>query len=134
MLQGRCAILTNNSPIAGIIPTTIIDWFHSTEDGYIKAPFNIVLKIIRLLAIFSAILLPAIYIATVTYHISVFPTNIAMSLAASRELVPLPFVVEILIMEAAFELLREAEMRVPTRIGPVVSIVGGLILGQLAVQ
>lgn len=134
LLQGRCAILTNNSPIAGIIPTTIIDWFHSTEDGYIKAPFNIVLKIIRLLAIFSAILLPAIYIATVTYHISVFPTNIAMSLAASRELVPLPFVVEILIMEAAFELLREAEMRVPTRIGPVVSIVGGLILGQLAVE
>lgn len=134
LMQGRCVILTNNSPIAGVVPTTIIDWLHSSEDGYLKAPFNIILKLIRLIAIFSAILLPAIYIATVTYHIDVFPTNIAMTLAASRELVPIPFIVEILIMESAFELLREAEMRVPTRIGPVVSVVGGLILGQLAVM
>lgn len=134
LMQGRCVILTNNSPIAGVVPTTIIDWLHSTEDGYLKAPFNIILKLIRILAIFAAILLPAVYIATVTYHIDVFPTNIAMTLAASRELVPITFVIEILIMESAFELLREAEMRVPTRIGPVVSIVGGLILGQLAVM
>ncbi|MEG2348507.1 MAG: spore germination protein [Clostridia bacterium] len=134
LMQGRCVILTNNSPIAGVVPTTIIDWFHSTEDGYLKSPFNIIIKLIRILAIFAAIFLPAIYIATVTYHINVFPTNIAMTLAASRELVPIPFVVEILIMESAFELLREAEMRVPTRIGPVVSIVGGLMLGQLAVM
>ncbi|MEG2310841.1 MAG: spore germination protein [Clostridia bacterium] len=134
LMQGRCVILTNNSPIAGVMPTTIIDWLHSPEDGYLKAPFNIILKVIRFLAIIAAIFLPAIYIATVTYHIDIFPTNIAMTLAASRELVPLDFVFEILIMETAFELLREAEMRVPTRIGPVVSVVGGLILGQLAVM
>lgn len=134
LMQGRCVILTNNSPVAGVVPTTIIDWLHSTEDGYLKAPFNIILKVIRIISIFAAIFLPALYIATVTYHIDVFPTSIAMTLAASRELVPLPFIVEILIMEMAFELLREAEMRVPTRIGPVVSIVGGLILGQLAVM
>lgn len=134
LCQGRCVILTNNTPIALIAPTTIVDWFHSPEDAYIKAPYNIILKIIRVISLIAAIFLPALYIATVTYHIDVFPTNIAMTLAASRELVPLTFIVEVLIMEIAFELLREAEMRVPTRIGPVVSIVGGLILGQLAVM
>lgn len=134
LMQGRCAILTNNSPIAGIVPTTIIDWLHSSEDGYLKAPFNMILKFIRIIAIISAIFLPAIYIATITYHMNIFPTSIAMSLIASRETVPLQFIAEILLMEAAFELLREAEMRVPTRIGPVVSVVGGLILGQLAVN
>lgn len=134
LLQGRCVILTNNSPIAGVVPTTAIDWLHSSEDGYLKVPFNIILKLIRILAILAAIFLPAIYIATITYHIGVFPTSLAMSLVASREIVPLQFITEILLMEAAFELLREAEMRVPMRIGPVVSVVGGLILGQLAVN
>lgn len=134
LMQGRCVILTNNSPIAGIIPTTIVDWFHSGEDGYLRAPFNFLLKIIRIAAIIISLFLPALYIATVTYNIDILPLNIAMMLTASREAVPIPFVLEVLMMEVAFELLREAEVRVPTKIGPIVSIVGGLILGQLAVE
>lgn len=134
LMQGRCIILTNNSPIAGVIPTTIIDWFHSSEDGYLRAPFNFLLKLIRIAAILISLFLPALYIATVTYHIEILPTNIAMMLTASRDAVPFPFVVEVLMMEIAFELLREAETRVPTKVGPIVSIVGGLILGQLAVE
>lgn len=134
LMQGRCVILTNNSPIAGIVPTTIVDWFHSSEDGYLRTPFNFLLKIIRITAIFISLFLPALYIATVTYHIDILPTNIAMMLAASREAVPIHFVLEVIMMEVAFELLREAETRVPNKVGPIVSIVGGLILGQLAVQ
>ena len=134
LMQGRCVILTNNSPIAGVIPTTIVDWFHSGEDGYLRAPFNFLLKLIRIIAIIISLFLPALYIATVTYHLEILPTNIAMMLAASREAVPIPFVVEVIMMEVAFELLREAEIRVPTKVGPIVSIVGGLILGQLAVE
>jgi spore germination protein KA len=134
LMQGRCVILTNNSPIAGVIPTTIIDWFHSSEDGYLRTPFNFILKLIRIAAIIISLFLPALYIATVTYHIDILPTNIAMMLAASRDAVPFPFVVEVIFMEIAFELLREAETRVPTKVGPIVSIVGGLILGQIAVE
>lgn len=134
LMQGRCVILTNNSPIAGVIPTTIIDWFHSSEDGYLRTPFNFILKLIRIAAILISLFLPALYIATVTYHIDILPTNIAMMLAASRDAVPLPFVAEVILMEVAFELLREAETRVPTKVGPIVSIVGGLILGQIAVE
>lgn len=134
LMQGRCIILTNNSPIAGVTPTTVVDWFHSGEDGYIRAPFNILLKLIRIAALLVSLLLPALYIATVTYHIDVFPMNISMLLAASREAVPIPFVLEVIIMEIAFEMLREAEVRIPTKVGPIVSIVGGLILGELAVE
>lgn len=134
LMQGRCIILTNNSPIAGVIPTTIIDWFHSDEDGYLRTPFNFLIKLIRIAAILTSLFLPALYIATVTYHLDILPTNLAMMLAASRKAVPIPFIAEVFIMEIAFELLREAEIRVPTKVGPIVSIVGGLILGQLAVQ
>lgn len=134
LMQGRCVILTNNSPIAGVTPTTVIDFFHSGEDGYIRAPFNFVLKLIRIAAILVSLFLPALYIATVTYHIDILPVNVAMMLAASRESVPIPFVLEVIIMEIAFEMLREAEVRIPTKVGPIVSIVGGLILGELAVE
>ena len=91
LMQGRCVILTNNSPIAGVIPTTIVDWFHSSEDGYIRAPFNFFLKLIRIAAIFVSLLLPALYIATVTYHIDILPTNIAMLLAASLTMIIVGF-------------------------------------------
>ena len=134
LMDGRAVIMTNNSPNAIIAPTTIIDWFHSAEDGYLKFPFNYILKIVRLISIVIALLLPGLYIATVTYHIDSFPTNLALTLSGSREEVPFQFIIEMLIMELAFELLREAEMRVPSRIGPIISIVGGLVLGQLAVM
>src|SRR5438445_11362279 len=37
-------------------------------------------------------------------------------------------------MELAFELIREAGLRVPAPIGPTIGIVGALIVGQAAVQ
>ena len=134
LMEGRTIIMTNNSPNALVAPTNIIDWFQSAEDNYLKFPFNYILKIIRLISIFIALFLPGLYIATVTYHIDSFPTNLALTLSGSRVNVPFQFVIEMLIMELAFELLRESEMRVPSKVGPIISIVGGLILGQLAVM
>ena len=134
LMEGRTIIMTNNSPNALVAPTTVIDWFYSAEDNYLKFPFNYILKLIRMLSILIALFLPGLYIATVTYHIDSFPTNLALTLSGSRVNVPFQFVIEMLIMELAFELLRESEMRVPSKVGPIISIVGGLILGQLAVM
>lgn len=47
---------------------------------------------------------------------------------------PLPAVVEVLIMELSFELLREAGVRLPGAMGNTIGIVGGLIIGQAAVE
>lgn len=62
------------------------------------------------------------------------PTDLLLAISATREIVPFPTVVEILLMEIAFELIREAGLRVPSPIGPTIGIVGALILGQAAVQ
>ena len=56
------------------------------------------------------------------------------SIIASREFVPLPVIVEILVLEISFELIREAGLRVPSPIGPTIGIVGALVLGQAAVS
>ncbi|MET1031032.1 spore germination protein, partial [Domibacillus tundrae] len=55
-------------------------------------------------------------------------------IAAQRESVPFPAFVEAIIMEITFEILREAGLRLPKAIGATVSIVGGLVVGQAAVQ
>lgn len=47
---------------------------------------------------------------------------------------PLPIVLEILLIEFAFELLREAGVRLPKTIGQAISTVGGLVIGQAAVS
>ena len=79
-------------------------------------------------------LLPALYIAVTTFHQEMLPTTLLISLAAQREGVPLPAFAEALLMELTFDVLREAGVRMPRTIGPAISIVGALVLGQAAVQ
>ena len=89
---------------------------------------------LRLLALFIALLSPALYIAALTYHPEMIPTSLLLSIAASREAIPFPAVVEALIMETSFEALREAGIRLPRTVGQAVSILGALVVGQAAVQ
>jgi spore germination protein KA len=77
--------------------------------------------------------LPAIYLALTNFHPEMIPTDLLLAIAASREKVPFPTAVEVLIMEISIELIREAGVRIPGVIGPTLGIVGALILGQAAV-
>ncbi|MEW6523796.1 MAG: spore germination protein [Bacillota bacterium] len=132
--EGHVAILLDNSPFALVVPTTFFTLLHSPEDHYLRWPYGAFMRVIRVGAFFIAILLPALYVAVSNYHQEMIPTDLMLSMAGARELVPFPTVVEVLLMEGAFELIREAGLRVPTVIGPTIGIVGALILGQAAVQ
>lgn len=133
LADGRVAIVMNGSPFALIMPATHTDLFHSQEDAYIRFPNANLLRFIRFLGIFSSLLLPGIYLAITNFHHEMIPTDLLLAIEASREKVPFPSIVEILIMEVAFELIREAGIRIPGPIGPTLGIIGALILGQAAV-
>lgn len=134
LLDGRVCLIINGSPYALIAPGTFLDFLSSPEDLNIKFQFANLSKIIRLLALFLSILLPGIYIAITNYHQDLIPTELLFTIAASRESVPFPTVVEIFLMEISFELIREAGLRVPTPLGTTIGIVGALILGDAAVS
>ena len=134
LLDGRICILVNGSPYALIVPGVFLDFLSSPEDLNIKFQFANLGKIIRLIAVFFSVLLPGIYIAITNYHQDLIPTELLFTIAASRESVPFPTVVEILLMEISFELIREAGLRVPTPLGTTIGIVGALILGDAAVS
>lgn len=133
LVEGKVAILVDNNPFVMLVPAIFFDFLHSPEDHYIRFPYGLWLRIIRIAAIFITLLLPAFYVAIATFHQEMIPTDLLLAITASKERVPFPTIVEMLLMEFSFELVREAGVRVPGVIGPTLGIVGTLILGQAAV-
>jgi len=134
ILEGQIAIIVDGTPFALLAPVTFVRFFQSSEDYYQRFGIASFLRLIRYVAFFVSMLLPAMYIAITTFHQEMLPTPLLISLAAQREGVPFPAIVEALLMEITFEVLREAGVRMPKVIGPAISIVGALVLGQSAVQ
>ena len=134
LLQGRVVVIVNGTPFALIAPATLVDFLSTPEDINLKPTFANFLKFIRFLAAAITLLLPGIYVAITSFHQEIFPTELLFSILSSRENVPFPVIVEILSMEIAFELIREASLRVPSPIGSTIGIVGALVIGEAAVS
>lgn len=134
LLEGKIAIIVDMSPYVLIMPTFLIDYFHTVDDYYQK-PINIsFIRIIRLLAFFIAIFTPAFYLAVTTHNFDLIPLDLLLSLKAQRESVPFPALIEAMLMSISFEVLRESDIRMSSTTGSAVSILGGLILGDAAVS
>ncbi|GHI01317.1 spore germination protein [Neobacillus kokaensis] len=134
LLEGRVAILVDNTPFVLIIPMTFWNGFQAVEDYYERFMYTSFIRFIRFIMFNTAMYLPSIYVALTTYHPKLIPTTLLISVAAAREGVPFPAIIEALIMEVVFEGLREAGIRLPKAVGSAVSIVGALVIGQAAVQ
>ena len=134
LLEGRVVVIVNGSPYVLIMPGVLVDFMTSPEDLNLKFQYSNLLRIVRYIAAFLAVFLPGLYVAITNYHQELIPTELLFAISASRETVPFPIIFEILIMEIAFELIREAGLRVPSPIGPTIGIVGALILGEAAVS
>jgi len=114
LAEGKVAVIMSGSPFALVMPTTNNDFLQSAEDAYVRFPYANLLRIMRVIAIFMSLFLPGLYVAITNYHHEMIPTDLLFAIEASRERVPFPSVVEIIIMEFAFELIREAGLRVPS--------------------
>lgn len=134
ILEGRVVLLSDNSPIALILPTDYNSFIRTSDDYYSRWEIATLGRILRYMASFFAMTLPGLYLAVCNFHTQILPTNLILSFAAARQGVPFPGVVEVLLMELSFELLREAGVRLPGAMGNTIGIVGGLIIGQAAVE
>ena len=134
LLEGRLVLVVDNSPMVLLLPATFSCFFQASDDYYDRWDAANFVRILRYAAAFAAVLLPGIYIALAGFHPEALPLSFALSFAASREGVPFTLPVEVIVMELAFELLREAGIRLPGPMGSTLGIVGGLIIGQAAVD
>ncbi|WP_274649220.1 spore germination protein [Paenibacillus humicola] len=134
LLEGRIAIFVDGTPFVLVAPASFVMFFQAAEDYYQNYQAASLIRLLRYGAYLISLFAPSIYIAAITFHQEMIPTQLVISLAAQRTNVPFPAFIEAAIMEISFEILREAGLRMPRAIGQAVSIVGALVLGQAAVE
>ncbi|AIQ47058.1 spore gernimation protein GerA [Paenibacillus sp. FSL R7-0273] len=134
LMEGRVGILQDGTPSALLTPVTFMSLLQSSEDYYQSFYAGSWIRLVRFLFSIIALVLPAFYIAVTTFHSQIIPSDLLLTIAAARENIPFSALTEALIMELTFEALREAGTRIPKPVGQTVSIIGGIVIGQAAVQ
>jgi spore germination protein KA len=134
LLEGRIALIVDGSPFVLTVPYVFIEGLQANEDYYNNFLFASFNRLLRSAAMIIAISLPAIYLAAVAYHQELIPTPLLLSISASRQGVPFPTSLSLLVMLITFDVIREAGIRMPSAIGQAVNIVGTLVIGQAIVE
>ena len=134
LLEGRVAIICDGTPNVLTVPNLFIDYLQYSEDYNNRWIFSVIIRAVRLFALFLSIMAPALYIALLCFHPDIIPFKLLVTLTASQRGVPISPLIEMLTLTLIFEVLKESGLRISRSIGQAVSIVGGLIIGQAAVQ
>lgn len=134
LVEGKVGIIVDGTPFGLLAPATLVDFFQVSDDYTEKWMAGSLFRFIRYLTALFAMITPALYVAVTTFHPGLIPTPLAITIAASREGIPFPAFIEAVIMEFFLEVLQEAGVRLPKTIGPAVSIVGGLVIGEATVR
>ncbi|UOQ91651.1 spore germination protein [Halobacillus shinanisalinarum] len=134
LVEGKIAVVVDGSPHALVCPTTIVEFFSSSDDYFLPWHLATVFRLIRLCAILFSVLSTPLYVAVLTYHHEMIPQELLATIISSRADIPFPPILEVIILELTIELLREAGARLPTKIGQTIGIVGGIVIGTAAVE
>ena len=134
LLAGRVGVLCEGQSVGWLAPGTLGLFFQTGQDRASNWMLASVVRLLRYFCMFVTLLLPAVYVAAVTFHPEMIPVKLALSIAAAKQQVPFSALFEVLIMLVAFEVLQEAGLRLPGPIGQTVSILGGLVVGSAAVE
>lgn len=134
LIEGRVAVLLDGSPFALLVPVVFSQFYQATEDYSSRFVLGSFIRLVRMLALVFSLVFPSLYVSFISFNPELLPTEFAVAVAGGRAGVPYPAVIEVLIMEGAMEILREATVRLPKQIGGALSIVGVLIIGQAAVE
>ena len=132
--EGRIAILLDGTPFALTVPCLFSENFQSLDDYAYRPYYAAFIRFLKYVAFLVSMLLPGLYVAVITFHPELLPSSLLFNLAASVESTPFSLVFEALLMQFFYEIMREAGLRMPQPIGHAVSIVGGLVIGDVAVR
>lgn len=134
LMEGRVGIMVDGSPFVLTAPFLLVEAFQNPEDYYTRTIYAGIVRIFRYLAFFLSIMVPGIYVALTSFHQELIPTSLLFSIAAASEGVPFGSFTEVMLFLLVFELLKEAGIHMPKNIGQTISIVGGLVMGEAAIQ
>ena len=134
ILEGRVAVFVDGSPIALTVPYLLLEDFQSASDYYNSSYSATMARYIRIFSVMLALFLPAVFVAAELFHLQLIPLSFLLTIVNSIKGIPLSPSYEMFFTLLIFEILNEASVRMPKYVGMVVSIVGGLVLGETAVN
>ncbi len=135
LLEGRVAIVVDGSPMVLTLPYMFIEDMQSPDDYYYYMPqMATAARVLRLIAMTIAVLLPATYVAMQVFHYQMLPSKFLITIVSATQGIPFPPLIEMIVVILLFDILREANARMPQIAGLSLSIVGAIILGDAAVK
>lgn len=134
LMEGKIAILSEDSPDSIILPVSFWAFFQSPDDYQTGWLFGSAIRFLRFFCFMLAISLPGVYVALVTFDPRIVPFEIALTLQSSMQYIALPPILEAITMLVVLEILREATVRLPSPIGQTIGVVGGIVIGTVVVQ
>ncbi|MEH6995078.1 spore germination protein [Neobacillus drentensis] len=134
LTEGKIIIAADGSPNLVILPVTLMESFIAMEDYSYSWIISNFFRLLRLTALFISTLLSPMYVAILTYHYELIPARLLETLVGSRAVVPFPPFLEAIFLELMIEMVKEAGIRLPLKIGQSLGVVGGIVIGQAAVE
>lgn len=131
LLEGKIVILVDNSPSAMILPTSVYDIIEEANDYYFPTLTGVYLKITRGIIAFLTVFLTPVYL--------LFMQNLRwlpemFTFVVVRDMVNVPLIWQLLILELAIDGLRLAAMNTPSMLSTPLSVIAGLVLGEFSVS
>ncbi len=134
LFEGRVGILVDGTPFALIIPRLFTENFQTLDDYTQKPVYVTIMRTLRYLAFAASVLLPGFYVAIANFHPELIPNSLLLNLAATIQITPYNLLTECLLIHIFYEIMREAGLRMPSNLGHAVSIVGGIVIGDIVVS
>ncbi|MBQ8836256.1 MAG: spore germination protein [Clostridia bacterium] len=131
ILEGHVLILCDTSPDAMILPTTIFDFLQETSDYYFPPFTGTYMRVLRHVIFWLTLfLVPLWYLFVMHPHL--VPDWLAFILPKERGAIPIA--AQLFLVEFAIDGLKLASMNTPSMLSNSLSVIGGLILGDFAVD
>lgn len=133
LLEGKVIIIADGSPWVLIAPKVFSEFLWACDDFYQNKFFSTMMRLLRVISLILTFMVSSLYVGIVSYHNDVLPADYMIAIAQARSRVPFNALLEVLLIEIIVELIRESLVRVPSKIGTAIGIVGAIIIGQAAV-
>ncbi len=134
LYEGRIGILVDGTPFALLVPHLFTENFQTLDDYTQKPAYVTFMRVLRYIAFIASVLLPGFYVALANFNPELIPDSLLLNLAASIQITPYNLLTECIIIHVFYEIMREAGLRMPSNLGHAVSIVGGIVIGDIVVS
>lgn len=134
LTEGKIIIAVDGSPNLVLLPVTFMESFIAMEDYSYTWIIGNFFRLLRLAAMYISTMVSPMYVAIMTYHYELIPASLLETLVGSRAAVPFPPFLEALFLELMIEMVKEAGIRLPLKIGQSLGVVGGIVIGQAVVE